>query len=188
MDNVLIVTSSDSSRVFLENFLKDGFTQAITCADSSAQARRILSERDFEVVVINVPLSDEMGLDLAFHASENTVSGIILLVKNEIEEETAETVGVAGVLTVSKPVHKNLIAQALRLAAASHARLSGFQDKVETLEKRIEEIRIIDRAKYALIQYLGMSESDAHRYIEKQAMDRRISKRSVAGEILQQYS
>ena len=52
----------------------------------------------------------------------------------------------------------------------------------------MEEIRLVNRAKWLLISALNMHESDAHRYIEKQAMDRCVSKRQVAEEIIKTYS
>ena len=52
----------------------------------------------------------------------------------------------------------------------------------------MEEIRIVNRAKWLLISELKMDEQGAHRYIEKQAMDRCISKRIVAEEIMKTYA
>ena len=52
------------------------------------------------------------------------------------------------------------------------------------LQSKIEEIRLVDRAKCALIQYLSMTEEQAHHFIEKQAMDRCVTRRTVAEEIL----
>ena len=46
---------------------------------------------------------------------------------------------------------------------------------------------MVDRAKCILIQYLNMTEPQAHRYIEKQAMDLRVSRREIAQGILQTY-
>ena len=51
----------------------------------------------------------------------------------------------------------------------------------------MEEIRIVNRAKWILISEIKMGEADAHRYIEKQAMDLRTSKRRVAEDIIQTY-
>ena len=50
------------------------------------------------------------------------------------------------------------------------------------------EIRLVNKAKWLLISELKMSEPDAHRYIEKQAMDRCIAKRAIAEEIIKLYS
>ena len=55
------------------------------------------------------------------------------------------------------------------------------------IQVKIEELRIVNRAKFVLIAYLKMSEATAHRYIEKQAMDMRITKREVAESILKTY-
>ena len=51
----------------------------------------------------------------------------------------------------------------------------------------MEEIRLVNRAKWLLIDELKMSEPDTHRYIEKQAMDLCVSKREVAEEIIKTY-
>ena len=53
--------------------------------------------------------------------------------------------------------------------------------------EKIQEIRLVNRAKWALIQCLGMTEEAAHRHIEKQAMDERISRREVAMRVLSVY-
>ena len=52
------------------------------------------------------------------------------------------------------------------------------------LQKRIEDIRLVDRAKCLLIECCGMSEPEAHSYIEQQAMNRRCPKREVAQGII----
>ena len=54
-------------------------------------------------------------------------------------------------------------------------------------EEKMEEIRIINRAKWLLIEQLKMTENEAHRYIEKQAMDRCVTRRTVAENILSTY-
>ena len=50
------------------------------------------------------------------------------------------------------------------------------------------EIKIVNRAKLLLISELQMDESQAHRYIEKQAMDRCVTRKVVAEEIIKTYS
>ena len=62
-----------------------------------------------------------------------------------------------------------------------------MEKKAATLEDKMEEIRIVNRAKWLLISELKMSENDAHRYIEKQAMDRCITRRAMAESIIRTY-
>ena len=63
----------------------------------------------------------------------------------------------------------------------------GIHNENKKLSRRLEDMGLIDRAKCVLIQVLGMTEPQAHRYIEKQAMDMRVSKRQVAEELLKTY-
>ena len=63
-----------------------------------------------------------------------------------------------------------------------------LEKKTLSIEEKMEEIRIVNRAKWLLISELKMDEQGAHRYIEKQAMDRCVSKKVVAEEIIKTYS
>ena len=51
----------------------------------------------------------------------------------------------------------------------------------------MDEIRVVNRAKWVLIEYLHMNEAQAHRYIEKQAMDMRLTRREVAESLIKTY-
>ena len=57
-----------------------------------------------------------------------------------------------------------------------------------TFEEKMSEIRLVNRAKLLLISELSMTEPEAHRYIEKHAMDRCVAKKQIAEEIIRTYS
>ena len=67
------------------------------------------------------------------------------------------------------------------------SRVRKSEKKTQSLEEKMKEIRLVNRAKWILISELKLSEQDAHRFIEKQAMNRCVSKRSVAEEIIKTY-
>ena len=71
---------------------------------------------------------------------------------------------------------------------AVRERLRALERKTSTLGEKMEEIRTVNRAKWLLIEHLKMTENDAHRYIEKQAMDRCVSKSEIAKSIISTYS
>ncbi len=75
----------------------------------------------------------------------------------------------------------------LKLAIDTQIKLLEVQKENRELKQKIEDIRIIDRAKCVLISRLNLSEEEAHRAIEKQAMDMRASKRTIAEGILKTY-
>ena len=186
MDSVLMVTG-DASAPSLIQLLRDASVQKIISATSGNEARRLAAEGEYDAILINAPLPDEFGADFAIAAAGNTASGVLLLVKRELADEISARTESYGVLVVPKPVSRGYFYQALRLAEASRRRLLGLRQENARLQKRIEEIRLVDRAKCALIQYQGLTEPEAHHYMEKQAMDRRISRRAAAEEILAMY-
>ena len=77
--------------------------------------------------------------------------------------------------------------QAVKLLIASRKRVQVLENENVKLQKKIDEIRLIDRAKCILIQYLQMTEPQAHKYIEKQAMNLRQSRLQTAESILKTY-
>ena len=77
---------------------------------------------------------------------------------------------------------------ALDWMASARERLRKTEKKTLTIEEKMNEIRLVNRAKWLLITEVKMDEPASHRYIEKQAMDRCISKREVAEEIIKTYS
>lgn len=187
MDSALIISSSDKGTAFFSEMLSAASIGQITALETCAEARRLLLERDFDLVVINAPLRDESGESLSRHIAAKGNSQVILAVKSEFFEEISAVTEDEGVLTVSKPINRALFWAALKLAKSAGARLKRMQTENGRLKQKIEDIRIVDRAKCVLISYLGMSEQEAHRYIEKQAMDMRTTKRAIGEGILKTY-
>lgn len=72
--------------------------------------------------------------------------------------------------------------------AAARERLKKNEIKTVFIEKKMKEIRIINRAKWLLIEKENLSEAQAHREIEKRAMDRCLPKTDIANEIISKYS
>lgn len=187
MDSVLIVSSNDKATSLIAAMFKGDSTPRITISKSSSEAKRLLSNSDFDLTVINAPLSDEYGHNLAEICVESTNASCLMIVKSEHFESVSQSVEPIGVMTIQKPINKALFIQAIRFINASRNRLSGLRLENQKLHNRIEEMKLINRAKFVLMQYLGFDENRAHKYLEKQAMDKRITKREVAIEIIKIY-
>lgn len=187
MDSALIVSCSEKSIAFFKEMLSSASIGHIVTSKSCGEAKRLLLEIDFDLVVINAPLGDESGEGLARNIASKGVSQVILVVKSEYYEEVSAHTEEDGVLTIAKPINSALFWSALKLAKAAASRLKVMRAENSKLKQKIEDIRVIDRAKCILISYLSMSEHEAHRYIEKNAMDMRVTKRVVAEGILKMY-
>lgn len=186
-ESALIVSSTEKSIAFLTEMLNAASVNQITALQSAGEARRLLLERDFDLVIINAPLRDESGESLSRYIASKGLAQVIFIVKSEYFDAVSAVCEGDGVLTVSKPVNRAVFWSALKLAGAAQNRLQRMKDENNRLKQKIEDIRIIDRAKCILISHLNMSEQEAHRYIEKQAMDMRAAKRVIAEGILKTY-
>lgn len=187
MDSILIVSGSEKGMEMLAGFLKTSNAGQFSTASGGGAARRMLSECDFDLVVINTPLPDEFGDELAEFVTETTIAGTLLIVKNDYADEVAGKVENNGVLVVPKPFTRALFFQQLRLVNAARSRLVALHRENIKLRRKIEEIKLVDRAKWSLIQNRGMDEESAHHYIEKLAMDSRVTRGEAARQIINEF-
>ena len=92
-----------------------------------------------------------------------------------------------GVVVVTKPISRAVFYQSLHLVNSVRHRIYALQKENRQLRQRLEDLRVISRAKCLLIAEKHMSEDEAHSYIEKKAMDFRQSKRDIADEIIRSF-
>lgn len=188
MEKALIVSgSSQGLDVLVKMVMSCTGIKNVSTITSGAETRRLVSNTDYDIIIINTSLSDEFGHELSIYLAEHTNSGIILICKSAITDEISERVIDYGVCVIPKPVNKTLFFQAVKLATATRSRIMGYQRENARLQVKLDEIKLINRAKCVLMQYLKLTEPQAHRYIEKQAMDTRQTKMEVAKSILLRY-
>ncbi len=188
---VLFVSSTEKSESFIAEILKGSpfeRTAEITIAKSAGEARRICSDCEFDSVMINSPLSDEFGPELAYDLAEDSCSGIMLLGRADVIDILENEAELHGVIVVHKPIQRSVIFQAMRSADVIRNRLLTMQKKNSELQKKLEELRLVGKAKCLLVQFADMTESDAHHYIEKEAMNNQVSRKLIAESIISIYS
>jgi response regulator NasT len=187
MESALLVSHSEEDTAFFTGFLNAASVHHITSLQSVDSARRLMLKQNFDLVIVDAPLHDESGESFSRYIASNGISQVLLLVKSEFFNSVSAVCEEDGVLTIAKPVNKALFWSALSLAKSVQNRIKRIQVENAQLKQKIEDIRIIDRAKCILISSLNMREQEAHRYIEKQAMDMRSSRRIIAEGILKRY-
>ena len=185
---VLVVSAAEKLNTALSSLLAESQYDPVLVVSNVSAAKRAWSEQEFDFVIINSPLPDDPGIRLAIDLSASQGTVVLLFVRAELHEDIFDKVVEHGVFTLSKPVPVPAIAHALRWMESARERLRSMEKKTLTFEEKMEEIRLVNRAKWLLISELKMDEPQAHRYIEKQAMDRCIQRREVAEEIIQTYS
>lgn len=151
------------------------------------EARRRISERSYDIVLINTPLPDDFGVRFAMDLTFSTGSAVLLFVRSDFYDAIYEKAQSSGVFLLRKPTSSSTISQSLDWLCATRDRMCRMERKSVSLQEKMDEIKLVNRAKWILITHLNMTEDAAHRYIEKQAMDRCVSKRVIAEDILRTY-
>ncbi len=187
MDSILLASNTNTTLSMLSSLFQLQQFEIVSTASNGSECRRTLLENEFDLLIIDSPLPDEFGTDLALHVAEKFDTGIILLCASDKFYDVCAQVEDSGVFTISKPTNPEFLYQSVRLLTASRKRVQKLQSENSKLQNKIEEMRLVDRAKFILIQYLNMTENQAHKYIEKQAMDFRQSRNAIAKKILQTY-
>ena len=182
--SVLLVSAAGNFNAALGELLPAAvFTPVHTVSDVSA-AKRAFAGRAYDIVIVNSPLPDDPGVRFSIDAGNGSQTVSLLILRAEAYAEVAARVTPHGVFTLQKPLSKALTEAALSWLISARERLRTTEKKTLSLEEKMAEIRLINRAKWKLIEQRGMDEPTAHRYIEKQAMDRCVTRRAIAEEIL----
>ena len=183
---VLIAGANDRTFDSLRELLPPDSYEAPLRAGSAGEVKRMLLETDVDLVILNAPLRDEFGTQLALNLSRDNLC-VLMLVPAESFDAVCYKVEDEGILTLSKPVSRNGLLGAIKLLTAMRGKLLKLDRQNQALQEKMQDIRTVNRAKWLLIEIKRMTENEAHYYIEKQAMDMRLSRREVAENIIRTY-
>lgn len=185
--SVMIVSTTDKALGFFQKILPKDQFYPLTWVHSAGEAQRELVNKSVDIVVINAPLKDEMGTELAIELAQNNSCGVMMMVKNDVYEQVSYKVEEYGVLTLPRPCTAQQAFQTMKLLLATKQRLKALEQKTASLEEKMKEIRLVNRAKGLLMDNLKFTEQEAHRYIEKAAMDNCKKKSEIAQNIINTY-
>lgn len=186
--SVLIVSSNEKMASQLSSALSGLSCYPVVTVSSISAAKREALEKTYDFVIINAPLNDEVGTRFALDVSENKSTICLMMLKADLFDEIDMRVSSDGVFTLQKPVSQQNFFLAISWMKSARERLRKMEKKAVTLQDKMEEIRIVNRAKWMLIDKEGLTEEQAHKAIEKQAMDACATKVEIANIIIRKYS
>lgn len=187
MDNditsVMLVTKDEKISSQIMQMLVAPIFEVSLCSDYN-DARRKVGEVNFNIIIVDV--GDGEGTDFATDISENQAT-VLLLAPNHLFDQISYRVEAFGVLTLTKPFDQFYFYNMIKVALAVQAKVQRLMFQTIRLKEKMEEIRIINRAKMIMMSSLGMTENEAHHHIEKEAMNRGSKRIAVAEEIIRTY-
>ncbi len=142
----------------------------------------------YDAIIVSVPLRSEFGLDYVAEVSKKSAAPIIVLARADIAGEVQSRLKFTGAFVLAKPFQKSVLQQTIRTAVVAKENINRLISEKSELSRQLDDVRVIDRAKCCLIQYLNLTEEQAHRHIQKLAMDTRRTQREIAEDILRTYA
>ena len=187
MGKILIASGSMEKGKEIAALVTDHGLGTAELTISGSEVRRRTGAYEYDLVIIRSPLSDEFGRDFAVKLSERSYSEIIFICQNTISEELSELLGEHGITVLPKHSSPTDLLSAIRQSLRSRSIALSFRDNEKKVKAKSEEIRLVNMAKMTLTERKQFTEPEAHRYIEKQAMNTRRTRKEVAKKILIEY-
>ncbi len=185
--SVLLLTQSQSLQPHVASLFPQSMFYPVKIVSSVLEARRSELFREFDIIVVNSPLPDENGLKYALDMSKKPHASILFLSPSSIYSEVLSIVSGSGIFVLKKPFSLSSLENAVMWLTATSDRIRKLEKEKVRVEEKMEEIKIINRAKWILINDLEMNEVEAQRFITKEAMDKCISKKEEATIIINTY-
>ncbi|MBR2590527.1 MAG: ANTAR domain-containing protein [Clostridia bacterium] len=186
--SVMIISSSTSFIKSFKALLSPAEFSPVVEVHGVNEARRMLNQRSFDFVVIDSALDMQTGVRFASRLSSSSNTIVVLFSCAEVFNETYESVTASGVFCVLKPFSTQSALTALLWMVAARERIRQYEQKEMTLEEKMQAIRLINRAKLLLMEHEKLTEEQAHKRLEKQAMDACVPKTEIAARVIEKYA
>ena len=174
MKKAIVYSESPRAMAVFSDILKEEGFEEVELNDRIAFCG---VDNEASVQLINTGMSFDLAAKLAEKLIDATGSAVVLLAEQGKQPERCQALRDVGVLIVEKPLSKQLFVQSIRDALSLHGR-------IRKMTALLNETRRIDRAKMLLVEARGMTESEAHKFIERQAMNRRVTRLEIANELI----
>ena len=177
---VVIAEDEALIRLDLAEMLAEEGYDVVGQAGDGEKAIALAEELRPDLVVLDVKMPRLDGISAAQRIAEQRIAPVVILTAFS-QRDLVERARDAGAMAyLVKPFSKDDLVPAVEMAVSRFAELQMLEAEVADLTDRLETRKVVDRAKGVLQQQLGLSEPDSFRWIQKTAMDLRLSMRQVA--------
>lgn len=179
---ILVAEDETIIRLDLVEMLTEAGYEVIAQAENGAVAIELAKQHKPDLAILDVKMPELDGIT----AAEEIISiSPVLMLTAFSQRELIERARDAGVMAyVVKPFSINDLVPAIEIAISRHKQMKSLEAEVADIYERLESRKVIDRAKGILMKALNLSEPEAFSWIQKTAMDRRISMKEVAAAVI----
>ncbi len=181
---VLIAEDEALIRLDLKEMLEEEGYVVVGEAADGEQAVSLAFELRPDLVILDVKMPKLDGIAAAERIAAERIAPVVILTAFS-QRELVERAREAGAMAyLVKPFGSTDLLPTIEMAVSRHAQIVGLEKEVGGLQEQLEARKVVDRAKGVLMTEHGMTEPDAFRWIQRTAMDRRTTMRSVAEAVI----
>ncbi len=181
---VVIAEDEALIRMDLAEMLADEGYEVVGQAGDGQQAVELAEGLRPDLVILDVKMPVLDGIAAAERIAGQRIAPVVMLTAFS-QRDLVERARDAGAMAyLVKPFSQSDLAPAIEMAVSRFAEIAALESEVADLQDRLETRKAVERAKTVLQRDLGLSEPDAFRWIQKTAMDLRLTMRQVADGVI----
>jgi len=179
---ILVAEDETIIRLDLVEMLTEAGYEVVAQAENGAVAVDLARLHKPDLAILDVKMPEMDGIT----AAEQIITlAPVLMLTAFSQRDLVERARDAGVMAyVVKPFSISDLVPAIEIAISRHTQMKSLETEVADLYERLETRKIIDRAKGILMKAMNLSEPESFAWIQKTAMDRRISMKQVAQAVI----
>ena len=179
---ILVAEDEALIRMDLVEMLQEAGYEVVAQATNGEEAIALATEHQPDLAILDVKMPVLDGIS----AAEKIISiAPVLMLTAFSQKELVDRARYAGVMAyVVKPFTIGDLVPAIEIAISRHTQMRSLAEEVADLHERLETRKIIDRAKGILMKALNLSEPEAFSWIQRAAMDRRLTMKEVANAVI----
>ncbi len=179
---ILVAEDEAIIRLDLVEMLRDAGYEVVAQATNGVEAIALAKETKPDLAILDVKMPEMDGITAAESIIE--IAPVLMLTAFSQKELVDRARDAGAMAYVVKPFGINDLVPAIEIAISRHAQMLSLTQEVADLHERLETRKIIDRAKGILMSALNLTEPQAFSWIQRAAMDRRISMKAVAQAVI----
>ncbi|HYJ67135.1 MAG TPA: response regulator [Nocardioidaceae bacterium] len=183
---VVIAEDEALIRLDLAEMLGEAGYEVVGQAGDGESAVALVEELRPDLAVFDVKMPKLDGISAAEQVAAKRIAPVVILTAFS-QRDLVERARDAGAMAyLVKPFNKSDLVPAIEIALSRFTEMAQLESEVDDLTERLETRKVVDRAKGILQDKLGLSEPEAFRWLQKTAMDLRLSMRAVADGVISQ--
>ena len=186
-EEVRVALAEDDAIIRLdlrETLEEEGYT-VVGDTGRGDEMLELVAATDPEVVILDIKMPGMDGIEVARCIAESHGAAVVILTAFSQRELIDQAIEAGALAYLVKPFQRSELVPAVEIARARHREMRAITDQAQTLADRLEARKTIDRARGVLMDEVGLSETDAFRFIQQAAMNERANMADVARQVLE---